>query len=90
MSITFLVGIFFNMISLKLVMIIENRRTIIVGGLYSIPADIGSGKTIGAHKLTLINMAIRILFKLSMAIFYLQGLYPEIKSPLISEHPSNK
>jgi hypothetical protein len=71
-------------------MIIESRRTIIVGGLYSIPADLGSGKTIGSHKLTLINMAIRILFKLSMAIFYLQGLCPEIKSPVITEHPSNK
>jgi hypothetical protein len=71
-------------------MIIESRRTIIVGGLYSIPADMGSGKIIGYHKLTLINMAIRILFKLSLAIFYLQGLYPEIKSPLITEHPSNK
>jgi hypothetical protein len=71
-------------------MIIESRRTIIVGGLYSIPADISSGKTIGSHKLTLINMAIRILFKLSMAIFYLQGLCPEIKSPVITEHPSNK
>jgi hypothetical protein len=71
-------------------MIIESRRTIIVGGLYSIPADLGSGKTIGSHKLTLINMAIRILFKLSMAIFYLQGLCPEIKSPVITELPSNK
>jgi hypothetical protein len=71
-------------------MIIESRRTIIVGGLYSIPADLGSGNTIGAQKLTLINMAIRILFKLSMAIFYLQGLCPEIKSPVITEHPSNK
>jgi hypothetical protein len=71
-------------------MIIESRRTIIVGGLYSIPADIGSVKTIGVHKLTLINVAIRILSKLSMAIFCLQGLYPEIKSPLITDHPSNK
>jgi hypothetical protein len=83
MSITVLVGLFFNII-------IESRRTIIVGGLYSIPADIGSGKTIGAHKLTLLNVAIRILSKLSMAIFCLQGLYPEIKSPLITEYPSNK
>jgi hypothetical protein len=90
MSITVLVGLFFSIISLKLVMIIESRRTIIVGGLYSIPADIGSVRTIGVHKLTLINVAIRILSKLSMAIFCLQGLYPEIKSPLITDHPSNK
>ena len=90
MSITVLVGLFFNIIFLKLVMIIESRRTIIVGGLYSIPADIASGKTIRAHKLTLLNVAIRILSKLSMAIFCLQGLYPEIKSPLITEHPNNK
>jgi hypothetical protein len=90
MSITVLVGLFFNIIALKLVMINESRRTIIVGGLYSIPADIVSGKTIGAHKLTLLNVAIRILSKLSMAIFCLQGLYPEIRSPLITEHSSNK
>jgi hypothetical protein len=71
-------------------MIIESRRTIIVGGLYSKPTDIGSGKTIGDHKLTLLNVAVRILSKLSMAIFCLQGLYPETKSPLITEHRSNK
>lgn len=71
-------------------MTIESRQSIIVGGLYSIPADIVAGKTIGAHKLTLMNMTIRILSKLSMAIFCLQGLYPEIKSPLITSHSSNK
>lgn len=90
MSITVLVGLFFNIIALKLVMIIESRRTIFVGGLYSMPADIVSGKTIEAHKLTILNVAIRILSKLSMAIFCLQGLYPEIRSLLISEHSSNK
>jgi hypothetical protein len=90
MSITVLVGLFFNIIATKLVMTIENRQSIIISGLYNVPVDLIVSDTIVTHKLTLMKLTIRILYRVSMAIFYLQGLYPEISFTPIMSHSNNK
>jgi uncharacterized protein (DUF486 family) len=92
MSITVLVGLFFSIIATKLVMMsIENRQSIMfISGLYNVPADLIVSDTIGAHRLTLMKLTIRILYRVSMAIFYLQGLYPEISFPPVTSHSNNK
>ena len=89
MSITVLVGLFFSIIATKLVMTIENRQSII-NGLYNVPVDLIVSDTIGTHKLTLMKLTIRILYRVSMAIFYLQGLYPEISFTPVMSHSNNK
>jgi hypothetical protein len=89
MSITVLVGLFFSIIATKLVMTIENRQSII-SGLYNVPVDLIVSDTIGTHKLTLMKLTIRILYRVSMAIFYLQGLYPKIGFPPVTSHSNNK
>jgi hypothetical protein len=89
MSITVLVGLFFSIIATKLVMTIENRQSII-SGLYNVPVDLIVSDTIVTHKLTLMKLTIRILYRVSMAIFYLQGLYPEISFTPIMSHSNNK
>jgi hypothetical protein len=90
MSITVLVGLFFSIIATKLVMMtIENRQSII-SGLYNVPVDLIVSDTIGTHKLTLMKLTIRILYRVGMAIFYLQGLYPEISFTPVMSHSNNK
>jgi hypothetical protein len=89
MSITVLVGLFFSIIATKLVMTIENRQSII-NALYNVPVDLIVSDTIGTHKLTLMKLTIRILYRVSMAIFYLQGLYPEISFTPVMSHSNNK
>ena len=89
MSITVLVGLFFSIIATKLVMTIENRQSII-SGLYNVPVDLIVSDTIVTHKLTLMKLTIRILYRVSMAIFYLQGLYPEISFTPVISHSNNK
>lgn len=95
MSITVLVGLFFSIIATKLVMTIENRQSIMfISGLYNVPANVPAdlivSDTIGTHKLTLMKLTIRILYRVSMAIFYLQGLYPEISFLPVTSHSNNK
>ena len=91
MSITVLVGLFFSIIATKLVMTIENRQSIMsISGLYNVPVDLIVSDTIGTHRLTLMKLTIRILYRVSMAIFYLQGLYPEISFPPVTSHSNNK
>jgi hypothetical protein len=68
MYITVLVGLFFSIIATKLVMTIENRQSII-SGLYNVPVDLIVSDTIGTHKLTLMKLTIRILYRVSMVIF---------------------
>lgn len=89
MSITVLVGLFFSIIATKLAMTIENRQSII-SGLYNVPVDLIISDTIVTHKLTLMKLTIRILYRVSMAIFYLQGLYPEISFIPVMSHSNNK
>ena len=72
-------------------MTIENRQSIMfISGLYNAPADLIVSDTIGTHKLTLMKLTIRILYRVSMAIFCLQGLYPEISFLPITSHSNNK
>jgi hypothetical protein len=91
MSITVLVGLFFSIVAIKLVMTIENKQNLmIISGIYNIPGELVVSDTIGTHKLTLLKLTIRILLRVSMAIFCLQGIYPEIKPPLVITHSSIK
>src|SRR5215211_2128944 len=70
MSITVLVGLFFSIIATKLVMTIENRQSIMsISGLYNVPVDLIVSDTIGTHRLTLMKLTIRILYRVSMVIF---------------------
>jgi hypothetical protein len=77
MSITILVGLFFSMIAIRLIMTIESTQGIIACRLYHIPADRVVGLAIGVHKLALMKMSIRILSKASLVMFSMQGIYPE-------------
>ena len=91
MSITVLVGLFFSIIAIKLVMTLESRQSILViGGLYNTAADLVARDTIETHKVTLMRLTIRILSKVSIAILCLQGFYPEIRPQLVTGHFSNK
>ena len=91
MSITVLVGLFFSIIATKLMMTLENRQSIMfISGLYNVPADLIVSDTIRTHRLTLMKLTIRTLYRVSRAIFYLQGLYPEISFPPVTSHSNNK
>lgn len=80
MTITALVGLSFSIIAIRLMMIIESRQSFM--NISDMPVDLVLGETRGTHKLTLMKLMARVLSKVSMAIFCLQGLYPEIRSPL--------
>jgi hypothetical protein len=83
MTITALVGLSFSIISIRLMMIIESRQSFMnISESYNMPVDLVLGETRGAHKLTLMKLMARVLSKVSTVIFCLQGLYPEIRSPL--------
>jgi hypothetical protein len=77
MSIIFLVALFFSMIAIRLMMTIESTQGIIACGLYQIPADRVVDIAIGVHKLALMKMSIRILSKVSVVMFNMQGIYHE-------------
>ena len=83
MTITGLVGLSFSIIAIRLMMIIESRQSFTnTCELSNIPLELVACKTRRMRKLTLMKLMARVLSKVSMAIFYLQGLYPEIRSPL--------
>ena len=64
-------------------MIIESRQSFTnTCESYDIPLELVASKTRRMRKLTLMKLMARVLSKVSMAIFCLQGLYPEIRSPL--------
>jgi len=62
---------------MKLMMIIENSQVVIEGGLSHLQPDRAIALAIGIHKLVLIKLGISLFSKISLLIFFLQGLYPE-------------
>ena len=91
MSITVLIGLFFSIITIKLVITLENRQSImIVGGIRNSGVYIVASDTVKTRKLTLIKLTIRILSKVSTAILYLQGFYPDIRPQLLVNYDSKK
>ena len=83
MTITALVGLSFSIIAIRLVMIIESRQSFTnTFESYDIHLELVTCNTRGMRKLTLMKLIARILSKVSMAIFCMQGLYPEIRCPL--------
>ena len=83
MTITALVGLSFSIIAIRLMMIIESRQSFTnTSESYDIPLELVASKTRRMRKLTLMKLMARVFSKVSMAIFCLQGLYPEIGSPL--------
>jgi hypothetical protein len=84
MTITALVGLCFSIIAIRLMMIIESRQSITnANESYSVPLALVVCKRRSIHKLTLIKFVARVLSKVSMAIFCLQGLSPEYKRSLL-------
>jgi hypothetical protein len=91
MSITVLIGLFFSIITIKLVIILENRQSIMmIGGLRNSSAYIVARDTVETRKLTLIRLTIRILSKVSTVILCLQGFYPDIRPQPVVNYDSNK
>jgi hypothetical protein len=91
MSITVVVGLFFSIITIKLVMTLENRRSILmIGGLRNSATYIVASDTVETRRVILIRLAIRILSKVSTAILCLQGFYPDIRPQLDTNYGSNK
>lgn len=91
MSITVLIGLFFSIITIKLVITLENRQgTMMIGKLRNSAAYIVASDTVETRKLTLIRLTIRILSKVSTVILYLQGFYPEIRPQLLVNYGINK
>jgi len=91
MSITVLIGLFFSIITIKLVITLENRQSIImIGGIHNSAAYIMASNTVRTRKLTLIKLTIRILSKLSTVILCLQGFYPDIRPQLLVNYDSKK
>ena len=83
MTITALVGLSFSIIAIRLMMIIESRQSFMnIRESYNMSVDLVLGETRGTHKLTLMKLMAGVLTKVSTVIFCLQGLYPEIRSPL--------
>ena len=79
MTITALVGLSFSIIAIRLMMIIESRQSFTnTCESYDIPLELVACKTRRIRRLTLMKLMARVLSKVSMAIFCLQGLYPEI------------
>ena len=83
MTITALVGLSFSIIAIRLMMIIESRQSFTnTSESYDIPLELVACQTRRMRNLTLMKLMARVLSKVSMAIFCLQGSYPEIRSPL--------
>jgi hypothetical protein len=83
MTITSLVGLSFSIVAIRLMMIIESRQSFMnISESHDTSVDLVVGETRGTHKLTLMKLMARVLSKVSTAMFCLQGLYPEIRSPL--------
>ena len=84
MSITVLIGLFFSIITIKLVIILENRQSIMmIGGIRNSAAYIVASDAVKTRKLTLMKLTIRILSKVSTVILCLQGFYPDIRPQLL-------
>jgi hypothetical protein len=91
MSITVLIGLFFSIITIKLVITLENMQSIMmIGGIRNSAAYIVASNIVETRKLTLIRLTIRILSKVSTVILCLQGFYPDTRSQLLVNDDGKK